>query len=122
MSHSSELANQAASLDWNIIAAAAATFLGTLIITVWGWFTGRKKLQEKLNQALPPEGGVQSAVILDNLTIREATMVNREVRDHLLIHHRSLDANCRSTEANTGAMEDLLEEIKLLRQEMSKLS
>lgn len=119
MSQASEIANAATTFDWKLIAAAAATFLATLTISILGWLQGRKKLEKRI-EASVGDGPVTGAVLLDNLTLREATIVNREVRDHLLIHCEALKANTKALSDHTDSMDDFLEEVKKLRQDLKQ--
>jgi hypothetical protein len=112
MSQASEVASTAVQLDWKLIAAAAATFVATLIITILGWWNGRKKVAAKIEDSGTT---VTGAILLDNLTIREATAVNREVRDRLLIHCEALHSNTKTLEHHVGSMDDILEELKAIR-------
>lgn len=118
MSTPSALASHASSVDWNLVAAAGATFLGTLVVTVWGWFQGKKKLSARLESHV--DGNVAGAVLLDNQTLREATLINREVRDQLLLHTQALNASCKATVDNTGCLDDILHELKELRRSIDK--
>lgn len=115
MSQASEVANAAALYDWRILAAAAATFVATLVTIVCGWFQGRKKLNEKLGSA---EGQVTSAVLIDNQTIREATAVNREVRDRLLVHCEALHANTKLLTDIAETLDEAVEELKKMRKKL----
>lgn len=120
MSTPSEIVNHVATVDWNLVAAAVATFLGTLVVTIWGWFQGKKKLASRLEAASSPE--VTGMVLLDNQTLREATLVNREVRDQLLLHSQALNASSKATQENTACMDDVLEELKNIRRSIDKSS
>jgi len=122
MSQPSELVSHAATVDWNLVAAAAATFIGTLVVTVWGWFQGKKKLAARLQSGYPsPDGQITGAVLLDNQTIREATIVNRELRDRLIIHGETLSSNCKAIVDNTHSLDEVLEELRALRRGVDKL-
>lgn len=122
MSQSSEVVSHAMSVDWNLVAAAAATFLGTLVVTVWGWFQGKKKLAAKLEGHLPPNDmQVTGAVLLDNQTLREATAVSRELRDRLIIHGEAIHSHCKATVDNTNSLDEILAELKALRRGVDKL-
>ncbi len=123
MSTPSEIVSQAASVDWNLVAAAAATFLGTLVVTMWGWFQGKKKLAARLESGHPigSELQVTGAVLLDNQTIRESTLVSREVRDQLLLNSQALHAHCKSLDSNTHSIDDVLQELKDIRRSIDKL-
>ena len=111
MSQASDAVNAASNLDWKLIAAAAATFLATLYITIMGWMQGKKKLAARLESG---DMTVTSAVLLDNQTIREATTVNREVRDRLLV-------SCEAIHANTKALVDIAEGLDEAVEEMKKI-
>lgn len=122
MSTSSAIVNHATSVDWNLAAAAAATFFGTLVVTVWGWFQGKKKIAARLEGHQPGhEMTVAGAVLLDNQTLREATAVNRELRDRLLVHIEALHSICRATTDNTNTMDEVLQELRLLRKSIDNL-
>lgn len=120
MSQVSEAANVAVQWDWKLIAAALATFLATFTISILGWFQGRKKMEKRMTDATG-DGGVTSAILLDNQTIREATVVNREVRDRLLVHCEALTTNTKSIDQHTTALDDILEELRLIRKGVDKL-
>lgn len=109
MSQVSSVAEHATTVDWDIVAAAAATFFGTLVITIWGWFQGKKKVNSHLSEGSPQITGF---AIQDNQTLRESTIINREIRDHLLLHHHALIQSCRIMEEKIRVMEELLEELK----------
>lgn len=117
MSHVSEAANAATTLDWKLIAAAAATFLATLVIAICGWIQGSKKVQKKLEEGDLP---VTSAVLLDNQTIRESTTVSREVRDRLLVHCEALNANTKILIDIAESVDEAIGELKKLRKSLSK--
>jgi hypothetical protein len=116
MSPHSELSNAAVSYDWKIIAAASATFIATLFTVICGWFQGRKKLHQKLDST---EGQVTSAILLDNQTIREATAVNRELRDRLLVQCEALHANTRVMTEIADSLEEAVEELKKIRKKLN---
>ena len=118
MSHLLEPVKQAATLDWNLVAAAAATFIGTLIATIWGWVQGKKKLHQKLEGI--GEASVTGVAVMDNQTLRELTLVNREVRDQLLLHCHALNANSKAMEDNTSSADDILDELKRLRRDLKE--
>lgn len=120
MSAASEVANTAIQLDWKLLAAAAATFLATFIISILGWYQGRKKVSEKVGQ-LAEGGTVTGAILLDNQTIREATVVSRELRDRLIIHGEVLHSCCKATVDNTNSLDEILAELKGLRRSVDKL-
>lgn len=61
---------------------------------------------------------VTSAVLLDNQTIREATMVNREVRDRLLVQCEAVQANTKALTAIDANLEDVVEELKKIRKSL----
>lgn len=122
MSTPSAIVSHAATVDWNLVAAAAATFFGTLTVTIWGWFQGKKKLAQRLEGHQPGQDlTVTGAVLLDNQTLREATMVNRELRDRLLVHSEALHSNCKATIDNTQAMDEIIQELRGLRKAVDKL-
>jgi hypothetical protein len=112
MSQVSTVAEHATTIDWNIVAAAVATFCGTMIVTIWGWFQGKKKVSNHIS-----EGNYQVTgfAIQDNQTLREATIINREIRDQLLLQNHALTQSCRIMEEKTRVMEELLEELKRYR-------
>lgn len=112
MSQVSTAVSTASSLDWNVAAAAAAVFMGTLLTTVYGWFRGKKKLDVRLGGDDAP--AVTSVVVQDNQTLREMTLVNREVRDQLLLTNHAISNLCKAIEGNSGAMEDILHELKVI--------
>lgn len=114
MSPVSTAASQAINLDWNILAAAVAVFLGTLITTIFGWFKGKERVQK----ALPASGAgglISGAVLQDNQSLRESTVVARELRDQLLLHHHAMDRNTAALEENADATRDLIEQLKRAR-------
>lgn len=113
MSPHSEVIEKAASLDWNIVAAAAAIFLGTLVTTIAGWFKGKRNIstRERITDSFEI-GGVS---LQDNQTLREATIVNREIRDQLLLNHNVLTKLCRAMDDNTAVHDDILNEMKSRR-------
>lgn len=117
---STELVNQAASVDWNLVAAAAATFFGTLTVTIWGWFQGKKKLASRIESHIGDNAQVTGAVLLDNQTLRESTLVSKEVRDQLLLHSQALHASCKATADNTDSLDDILHELKRIRETLEK--
>lgn len=122
MSTSSAIVSHAATVDWNLVAAAAATFFGTLTVTVWGWFQGKKKLAAQLEGQLPhPDMQITGAVLLDNQTLREATAVSRELRDRLIVHGEALHSNCKATLDNTESLDEILIELRALRKGVDKL-
>lgn len=115
MSHpSAALVEHTVAVDWNVVAAAIAVFCGTLITTVWGWLTGKKKIRDHLRMDsldIPITG----AVIQDNQSLRESTLINKEVRDQLLIHHHDLQSSCKATDDNTRVLEEVLDELSRIR-------
>lgn len=120
MSQVSDAANTAVQWDWKLIAAAAATFIATFTISILGWLQGRKKVEKRMNDAAG-DSGVTAAILLDNQTIREATVVNREVRDRLLVHCEAVSTNTKSIDNHTAALDDVLEELRLIRKGIDKL-
>lgn len=119
MSTPSEVANTAIQVDWKLIAAAAATFLATFIISILGWYQGRKKIAQKLEGI--GDGQVTGAVLLDNQTLRESTVVSRELRDRLIVHGEALHSSCKAVVDNTNSLDEILEELKGLRKAVDKL-
>ena len=112
MSDVSQAAAASSSVDWGTVASASAVFVATAITTIWGWVQGRKKFEEKLK---PKEGAdvpVAAGMIMDNQTVRDSTMVNREVRDQLLLLNHSLQGHTRNLEEVAGLLEDLVDELK----------
>lgn len=105
MSVPSVAANHAASVDWNIVAAALATFLGTVTVTIWGLISGKKKVEAKLEGRT--DVPVQSAAILDNTLLLQQVLLQRELRDHMLIGNHALQGLCRAIEENTEAVQEL---------------
>jgi len=110
MSEPSAAVSHAASVDWNIVAAALATFSGTLCVTVWGFLTGKKKITERL-EGRDGNGGVNSAAILDNTMILQQVLIQRETRDGLLLNSHALTALCSAIEDNTNAVEKLTKKL-----------
>lgn len=111
--------SQASSIDWNVIAAAIAVFFGTLATTVLGWLRGRREVEKKLSK---DDGtpSVTAAILQDNQTVREATLVSKEVRDQLLLHRVATEHLCRSTEESTGVERELVAELRLIREILDK--
>ena len=93
-------------LDYKIIATALAVFFGTLITTIWGWYSAKKKVAEALTAESSMPTSVTGAVLMDNLTLREQTLVNKEVRDQLIILNHTLARLCKAIDANTDAFEN----------------
>lgn len=112
MSQVSAAASNAVPIDWGTVALASATFIATLITTVWGWLQGRKKFNEHLKPKEGQDVPLAAGVIMDNQSIRESTMVQREVRDQLLILNHSLMQYNRNQEEIAGLIEDLVKELK----------
>lgn len=112
-------AADAATLDWNVVAAAVAVFVGTLVTTVLGWRKGAKNLEKKLSK---DDGtpSVTAAILQDSQTVREATLVSKEVRDQLLLHRVATEHLCRSTEESTGVERELVAELRLIREILDK--
>jgi|AraplaMF_Col_mMF_1032025.scaffolds.fasta_scaffold60219_2 hypothetical protein len=108
MSQVSQAAAEASTLDWKVVAAAVAVFCGTLVTTVWGWIQKRKSFESShIKGAGVVDVPIAAGIIQDNQTLREATMVNREVRDQLLIlNHALMQYNRNQEETN-----ELLEKI-----------
>lgn len=106
MSEPSAVASHAATVDWNIVAAALATFFGTLCVTIWGFVTGKRKITERL-QGRDGNEGVNSAAILDNTTLVQHVLIQREIRDHMLLNTHALTALCSALEDNTRAADNL---------------
>ena len=114
MSHliSALLASATATLDWNLVAAAAATFFATALIAVCGWISAKKKVAAKFND---PDMSVSSVTLMDNQTIRDSTVVNREIRDQLVLNHHAMTCLCRAIEDNTSTGDAILSELRKLR-------
>lgn len=110
----SEVANHTLSLDWNVAAAAIATFIGTLAITVWGWFRGKGKMKEGTGVDVPVSG----VALMDNQSLREATAINKEIRDNLILHTAALNLAAMRTNENNEAIYELCREVKRLRNTM----
>lgn len=99
-------------IDWKVVAAAVATFLATFVTIVWGWVQGRKKVEAQIK---PKEGAdvpLVAGMVMDNLTVRESTMVSKEVRDQLLILNHALMSHTRNLEEVAGLLEDLVKELR----------
>lgn len=118
MSQVSDVAKTAASVDWTVVATGTAVFIGTIITTIWGWVQGKKKVEQTLQSGTP----LPSAVLQDNQSLREATLVQREVRDQLLLVCHALTALCKATEDNTSSSDDILSELKSLRRTLEDRS
>jgi hypothetical protein len=106
----------AAGLDWNVVAAAVAVFLGTLITTVFGWYKGRERIQRRLQPV--DQGGtamISGAVLQDNQSLRESTLVARDLRDQLLLTQQSMDHHANCLQDNTRQLADLVEELRRAR-------
>jgi hypothetical protein len=115
MSQVSVLAETSHTVDWSVVAGAVAVFCGTVVTTIWGWIQGKKKIDQhfKTNPGSPEgTGQVTGAILMDNLTIRESTLVNREVRDQLILQHHCLSDLRQAMIDNTRAMDDLLQELR----------
>lgn len=106
----------AAGLDWNIVAAAVATFVGTLIVTIFGWYKGRERIQRRLST--PEIGGngmLAGAVLQDNQSLRDATVASRELRDQMLLTHEALDRHSECLRDNSRHVSELVEEFRRAR-------
>lgn len=98
-------------LDFKLIATALAVFVGTLITTIWGWYSAKKKVTESFTSDGKMPTTVTGAILMDNMTIHESTTVNREVRDQLLVLNHTLNRMCRAIEDNTESLDELLKKI-----------
>jgi len=116
MSHpSAAIVEQASSVDWKVVAGALAVFVGTVVTTIYGWITKKKETSADTHIKTGMDIPIAGAVIQDNVTLRESVIVYREVRDQLLIHHHALMSQCRSTEDNTRAMDEIIKELNHIR-------
>lgn len=103
--------------DWNIVAAAMATFIATGFIILRGWLEGRKKV---VAQVAPPDSQYVGAIIQDNKSVMESTLIMRELRDQLLMTNHATGAQTLATEALASANEELVRELRHLRRMLEK--
>lgn len=85
-----------ASIDWQVVAAAAATFVGTIFLT----FKGIQKGREKVQEGAAPSGSITSivgATIMENETIRQFT-------EQMRLNTQMLHDHCEQVRANTAAI------------------
>lgn len=104
MSQAFTVVDQATQVDWNVFAAASATFVATAIATILGLRKGRKDVEKQINPDQNNPHQIVGAVLQDNQSLRESTLINREVRDQLFLVNHSLN---RHTEAMKGLTEAL---------------
>ena len=82
---------EVASVDWNIVAAAAATFIATGIATVWGLVKGKKKVQEGKSEIT----SIVGASIVENVTMNKLSERLQEntnaLRDNTAALNRNTD-------------------------------
>ena len=72
--------SQAATVDWNIVAGAIATFITTAIIAWVGRQSGKKKVEAE-EKAMPTV--MTGAVLQDNYTMLMAAEANRQLAEEL---------------------------------------
>lgn len=115
--HLQAAADAADTIDWKIIAGAAGTFVGSCVIALLGWFKGKEKVEKKTH--LKGEGTVDIALagvtVQDNLSLRENTQSNRDLRDQTMMLIHCTERTNKTTEEMVNVMEDVLAELKRLR-------
>jgi len=121
MSHpSAAVVEQVTSVDWKVVAAALAVFIGTFVTTVYGWVTKKKETQKSHIKSESFDIPIAGGVIQDNQTLRESVIVYREVRDALLIHHHSVQSQIRSLEDNTRSIDDVAKRLEAIQRMLEK--
>jgi hypothetical protein len=103
-------ASAAGELDWKLVAAAAATFLATMLTTVWGWIQGRKK-STKAAEPQGPQYQVAAAVLQDNLSLRENTTATRDLRDQIVLLIHTLDRHVKVQDDMQDSLDDLIKRL-----------
>ena len=114
MSHPLEVISQVATTDWNVVSAAVAVFVGTLATTIFGWFKGKAKIAKRGMTDDPTSYNISGATVQDNQSLRDSTIINRELRDQLMLHLHALQSNCRATEDNTRCLDDIHNKLRIL--------
>lgn len=93
-------ANDLATIDWNIVAGATATFLVTGLITWLGLRKGKEKASEPSKSDIT---SVVGASLIENATIKELSRSLRETAE-------AVRDNTREVQENTREVRDLKEE------------
>ena len=98
----------ATEIDWKLVASAGAVFIGTVVTTIWGWFQGRKKSQEKASATHPDNHfQIAGAVLQDNTSLRDNTQATRELRDQVFLLSHVM-------ERHVGVQNDIHNELERL--------
>lgn len=100
--------SQAASVDWNIVAGAIATF----IVTAWVAWSGRqkaKKEEEKEQASTPQVPVITGATLQDNFTLLQQAEAARN-------HTEELRLSRHATEQLRDTIRDLTKEVERLTQ------
>lgn len=88
---------EAATVDWNVIAGAVATFIVTAFLAIKGWNKGKDKVLED-------RASVAGGMITDNLTMRENAIAQERLADQLHDHCEALRANTAALTRHTDIM------------------
>lgn len=107
-----EAVNAASSIDWQSTAAFIGTLIATIAVTVLGWLQGRKKIDEKVRPGDGVDIPIAAGIIQDNQTIRESTLVSKEVRDQLLLMNHNLQQFHRDMEEACDLLGKLMREMR----------
>ncbi len=98
----------ATEIDWKLVASAGAVFIGTVVTTIWGWFQGRKKSQEKSEAAPLP---IAAAVLQDNASLRDNTHAVRDLRDQIMFLRDAIERRIRVEDELQDTLEDLVKRL-----------
>lgn len=99
--------------DWGVVAAAAGTFITTVVITAAGWIKGKEKLETEMSASL---GGpnVSSVIVQDNQSVRDATLAQVALRDQLFLLNQQLPHHTEALRDNNRSLENICEELTKL--------
>lgn len=84
------------SVDWQVLAAAVATFIVTGYVTMKGWLDKKKESQKPVELA----GGI----IQDNMTMRENTVATDELKEAVCELKVEMSHKRDDIKANTAAL------------------
>jgi len=82
-----------ASVDWQVFAAAAATFVGSIYLT----FKGIQKGKEKVQTGQSSITSIVGATLMENATIQQFT-------EQMRLNTQMLHDHCEQIRANTAAI------------------
>jgi hypothetical protein len=82
-------ASEAASVDWNVIAAALGTFIATGAATAWGLLKGKKKFESGKSEATAIVGGT----IMETASMSKLTIALTEASETMKEHTNELRRN-----------------------------